>query len=51
MKASRVALIAVGVVAVAAVARRWFRPGDVYVPDLPPTSPPPIPQTGKNIVG
>ena len=34
-KAISVVLIAVGVVAVAAVARQWFRPGEVYVPSEP----------------
>ena len=32
MKATRVVLIAVGVVAVAAVSKKWLTPGDVYVP-------------------
>ena len=35
MRASRAVLLAVGVVAVAAVARRWFTPGEVYVPEVP----------------
>jgi hypothetical protein len=35
MKARRVVLIAVGVVAIAAVAKKWFTPGEVYVPDVP----------------
>ena len=32
VKATRVVLIAAGVVAVAAVAKKWVTPGDVYVP-------------------
>jgi hypothetical protein len=32
VKATRVVLLAVGVVAVAALAKKWFTPGDVYVP-------------------
>jgi hypothetical protein len=35
MKATRLVLIAVGVVAVAAVAKKWFTPGGVYVPEPP----------------
>jgi hypothetical protein len=35
VKATRVVLIAVGVVAVAAVAKKWFTPGGVYVPSDP----------------
>ena len=35
MKASRVVLIAVGVVAVTALAKKWLTPGDVYVPEKP----------------
>ena len=32
MKATRAVLLAIGVVAVAAVAKKWLTPGDVYVP-------------------
>ncbi len=32
MKTSRVVLLAAGVVMVAAVAKKWFTPGDMYVP-------------------
>ncbi|HEY5871735.1 MAG TPA: hypothetical protein VIT46_00740 [Gaiellaceae bacterium] len=35
MKAARVVLMAVGVVAVATVAKKWFTPGGVYVPQVP----------------
>ena len=31
MKTTRVVLIVAGVVALAAVAKRWFMPGDVYI--------------------
>ena len=40
MKASRLVLLAAGVVAVAAVAKKWFTPGGVYVPEVPV---PPLP--------
>ena len=32
MRTSRVVLLAVGVLAVAAVAKKWFTPGNIYVP-------------------
>jgi hypothetical protein len=34
-KAISVVVIAVGVVAVAALAKKWVTPGDVYVPEVP----------------
>jgi hypothetical protein len=33
VKATRLVLIAVGVVAVAALAKKWFVPGEVYAPE------------------
>jgi hypothetical protein len=39
VKATRVVLIAVGVVAVATLARKWFTPGGVYVPEVPGSAP------------
>jgi hypothetical protein len=35
VKARRLVLIAIGVVALAAVGRKWFMPGGVYVPEKP----------------
>ena len=35
VKATRVVLLAAGVVAVAAVAKKWLTPGGVYVPEVP----------------
>ena len=35
MKTTRVVLLAVGAVAVAALAKKWLTPGDVYVPEQP----------------
>jgi hypothetical protein len=35
VKATRVVLLAVGVVAVAALAKKWVTPGNVYVPEKP----------------
>ena len=35
MKAARVVLMAVGVIALATVAKKWFTPGGVYVPQVP----------------
>jgi hypothetical protein len=34
VKATRLVLLAAGVVAVAAVAKKWFMPGGVYVPEV-----------------
>ena len=39
MKAARVVLMAVGVVAVATVAKKWFTPGGVYVPEASGSAP------------
>jgi hypothetical protein len=39
VRTARIALIVVGVVALAAVAKKWFTPGGVYVPEA--TSAPP----------
>jgi len=41
VKATRVVLLAAGVVAVAAVAKKWLTPGSVYVPEVA-SAPPPI---------
>jgi hypothetical protein len=35
VRASRVVLLAAGVVALAAVATKWLTPGGVYVPEKP----------------
>lgn len=35
MRTARVVLLAVGVVAVAGLAKKWFAPGGVYVPEGP----------------
>jgi hypothetical protein len=39
VKATRVVLLAVGVVAIAAIAKKWLRP-DLYVPEVPSAPPP-----------
>ena len=49
MKATRVVLIAAGVVAVAAVAKKYLSPG-VYVQEIPST-PRPIEGVGTSTVG
>ena len=49
MKATRVVLIAVGVVGVVVVAKKYLSPG-VYVPEVP-SSPPPIGGVGTTTVG
>lgn len=50
MKATRLVLIAVGVVAVVAVAKKWFTPGGVYVEEVP-SGPRPIGGVGTSTAG
>ena len=50
VKAGRVVLIAAGAVVVAAVAKKWFTPGGVYVEDVP-SGPRPIDTVGTSTAG
>jgi hypothetical protein len=50
VKATRLVLMVVGAVAVAAVAKKWFTPGGVYVYEVP-SGPRPIGTVGTSTAG